>query len=238
MDNCGNIKCNRKVVNGICCDICDTWWHNKCSGLSSAAIKVYVNHDFLTWVCLQCLNQIKIKKQDLSISYCDSLPEKVTVNNNPKESQTEAPDTVNVQTIEHLLEDNRVSLNQDDIEISDRTEAISTENANSSISVMQKSWDATNAHWKEIVREIVTEEIRKAMDCQERWHNRLDSLERQTEYALGRQRNVIICGIPEPFIKVKRFRTKYVMHCVMDIMRMARIKPGWTIKRAFRIGKW
>lgn len=83
------------------------------------------------------------------------------------------------------------------------------------------------------IREI--EEInKKGLDV----FSRVRSLEKDTDIALGRHRNVVIEGVPEPHKKEKRVREDDVRHHLTNILRMANIPGHVAIKRMHRLGKW
>ncbi len=48
--------CNKAVRNGVravCCDMCDKWFHIKCTSMSNVVYKVLKNSS-KSWICCQC----------------------------------------------------------------------------------------------------------------------------------------------------------------------------------------
>ena len=51
-------KCNLNIpqnTNSICCDICDTWLHVNCAGLTLKIFKKIIKDETSTWYCTPCL---------------------------------------------------------------------------------------------------------------------------------------------------------------------------------------
>ena len=56
---CGNTKCTRDVEDGICCDICEKWFHQKCSKLTVRYYGMLKENKPLPWVCTACVTRGK-----------------------------------------------------------------------------------------------------------------------------------------------------------------------------------
>ena len=51
--------CNKKVVNGIACDVCDRWAHKTCTGLPENVYALLKEVKALEWVCPVCKNSAR-----------------------------------------------------------------------------------------------------------------------------------------------------------------------------------
>lgn len=69
-------------------------------------------------------------------------------------------------------------------------------------------------------------------------HSHFEHYVRNTELAMGRQRNVLIYNREEPIIREAKVRRDMDRRRVQDILRMVGIPPLVGIKRIHRIGSW
>jgi hypothetical protein len=67
---------------------------------------------------------------------------------------------------------------------------------------------------------------------------KLEKLEFQTGLALGRNRNVVIHGLQEPYMIETRKRKHLLYHDVVNLLRLANVPSHSAIKRLLRVGKW
>ena len=56
---CLFVGCNKKVVNGIACDICDRWAHKTCTGISENVYSLLKDVKALEWFCPDCKRRAK-----------------------------------------------------------------------------------------------------------------------------------------------------------------------------------
>ena len=52
-------KCQNECLvnaNCICCDICDTWYHVSCSGLTMNAFQSLLRNQDSVWYCINCIS--------------------------------------------------------------------------------------------------------------------------------------------------------------------------------------
>ena len=66
----------------------------------------------------------------------------------------------------------------------------------------------------------------------------VNSMEKNCDLALGRNRNVIIDGIPEPVLSSGVQRERGVRYHVTNLLRMVQIPEHVAVKRVLRLGKW
>jgi len=55
-ENCGHcLKLFSEVDNAVTCDICDTWFHSRCQGVTEIIFKALTQHSKeLFWFCANC----------------------------------------------------------------------------------------------------------------------------------------------------------------------------------------
>jgi rubredoxin len=68
--------------------------------------------------------------------------------------------------------------------------------------------------------------------------NKLTKLEHDTGLAMGRNRNVVVHGIHEPFVREGRQRDQQMYHHLLNLLRIANIPGDVGIKRILRLGRW
>ena len=56
-DTCKQCQQTVGEVNSICCDICNTWYHLKCTKISLKQFKSIFLADTCTWYCNFCLHE-------------------------------------------------------------------------------------------------------------------------------------------------------------------------------------
>lgn len=66
----------------------------------------------------------------------------------------------------------------------------------------------------------------------------LNNVHKSDVIALHRKGNVVVHGIPEPYIKIDKWRKSMVRHQVMHLLRTVGILVHVTVKRVLRLGKW
>ena len=66
----------------------------------------------------------------------------------------------------------------------------------------------------------------------------LRKLRTESDLALGRHRNVVIRGVPEPFNKNSKARLRDMKHYVLNYLRLVGLSDQVGIKRTLRLGKW
>ena len=63
-------------------------------------------------------------------------------------------------------------------------------------------------------------------------------LEKETGFALGRNRNVVISGVHEPHMREGKQRFQFMSHYLSTFSRMADLPGHISIKRVLRLGRW
>lgn len=66
----------------------------------------------------------------------------------------------------------------------------------------------------------------------------LERLKKNGDLALGRNRNVVIKGIPEPYMGAARHREKYMKEHLLTLLRQVNIPEHVGVKRILRLGRW
>lgn len=66
---CGDGRCQDNVLaEGIQCDDCATWYHQKCSQLSAVIFKLYCRYSKLQWTCLVCKHTLSgLNRMDVGV---------------------------------------------------------------------------------------------------------------------------------------------------------------------------
>ena len=72
---CGVEKCSSSVEDGICCDMCDRWYHQKCGKLSKKNFALLREIKTLKWVCPQCLQEGRTRLEKIRLSNIGSPKE-------------------------------------------------------------------------------------------------------------------------------------------------------------------
>lgn len=225
-DACGNTKCGGDVdKEAICCDACERWYHNRCSKLDPRAISLYVVNKYLKWVCYQCIAQIRNRPANSSgekvastirlnkgtdCAGLEPLVDPATGHTNESnKSKPRTRDTKGTSRIAQLEVEKRKT-EEDQVTLNDLREQVT-------------------AH-EEAIKALLRDKTSLSQAVKH--------LKTTNDLALGRNRNVVIKGIPEPFMKESRQRERAIRYHVTNLLRMAGI-PGTTIlKRLLRLGKW
>lgn len=221
---CGKNSCTAEVFDeGIGCDTCGIWFHPKCSGLTSGSFLLYGQHKRLKWVCPACtilLRDIK-KKERLA-----SRPKL-----KPKRRGCTAPEPHSV-------------------EIGDETEPKEVRKKakrREKRSGTKEGAPASSGTEGEITATL--ERLAKRMEEQEENLNRLikekcilgevvEKLRKNTDVAIGRHRNVLVHGVPEPYMRQGRLRDRYMRDHLATLIRAVAIPDYVLLKRVLRLGQW
>lgn len=260
---CGSTTCGQGAVKeGIQCDACRLWYHNKCSRLGIRALTLYTEHSFLKWICPTCIQKI---------------------NTTPKPRATEEqgvqagePGTQTDSGTAQDKNDSLPRLNPSDREVMVR-QRVGSENKPTPCPEINDGWktvdrgkrtkiekDANKRGPKtrprvssNLIRKSCRpcdktsslEEIRDMLLDQQKTlsvlqkegialSRELHTLKAQSNIALGRNRNVIIRGIPEPYMRESRQRDRAMRYHVNNLLRTANITLPVKIKRVLRLGRW
>ena len=63
-------------------------------------------------------------------------------------------------------------------------------------------------------------------------------LVKHSDIALGRNRNVVVKGIEEPFCRNPKQREREIRHHIINLLRIAGLPGHILLKRVLRLGKW
>lgn len=67
---------------------------------------------------------------------------------------------------------------------------------------------------------------------------KLNNVQKSSDFALGRNRNVVIHGNPELFMENWKRRDRVVRYHMISLLRTAEIPECVVIKRVLRLGRW
>lgn len=198
-DSCGRNACSKPVKKGIQCDVCEIWYHQKCSGLIARAYKLYADNECLKWVCNECIRA------------CEQRLAKKT---HTKDETLEQGDETGVDL--------------GDITVVDRW-------ADQPVvkPVIPRGWDSLLERMTQHESEFVALKS-KTLTIEKQ----LSQLYKESDLALGRHRNVIVKGIPEPTCSAPKQRALDIRRHLELILRQAGIPGTTTLRRVFRLGRW
>lgn len=97
---CGVGRCREYVKQGIQCDSCGVWYHQRCSGLTKKIYQLYTDNKPLKWICAYCVSLAEDCKRILR----DSVVPQVTASSSspstsgPKIAPLSVPDVTATQT--------------------------------------------------------------------------------------------------------------------------------------------
>lgn len=99
-ERCG--QCNKMVTDkdsGVLCEICESWFHTSCEGISEEVYKVLCRSDILHWFCKRCsLGALKtLKSVGRLIEKVDVLEERIVA----MQSETQRE----IQELKHSFEE-------------------------------------------------------------------------------------------------------------------------------------
>lgn len=245
---CGDGKCREEVLTeGIQCDDCSIWYHQDCSKLSTKSFKLYCRHESLLWTCPACKQTLaELHHRNSNMGH----------GHGAVESPGDTSDIVSEEGRgkEHSIR--RAKNLRPGSEVAKIMVGIPLDRARESMqdTVVQPLADDTKVKGKKALanKRVLKEASRLCGDIEARLSARLASIEsilqtqakqicryeKLSEVATGRIRNVVINGIPEPFIKQGRLREHANRFHLINLLRLAEL-PGHTgIKRMLRLGKW
>lgn len=260
---CGLTACGKGAVKeGIKCDACSFWYHNRCSGLGIRAISLYTEHSFLKWICSKCIQRIKnaqiipkceeigvqVEEVDMRLSSDTTQEGSVPLallspvdgeagegfQSRGKEDTSSCPkDTAVWRTVDRRR---KVEVGKSVTQRKAKTGIDST-----------KRYAKKNNHTHEGLSDL--EEVKIMLKEQQSILSTLQkegvalslelrTLKTQSDIALGRNRNVVIRGIPEPYMRESRQRDRAMRYHVNNLLRTANVPLPVTIKRVLRLGRW
>lgn len=254
--------------DGIKCSACLLTYHYVCVKLTLRAFELYRNNNILKWVCANCIvprkgemSSVEKKQENINkVTRIIPLQEKpeITIPLGPSIVAEAKPHT---DEIISNIGDTTIEMRETTTVPAKRSTKIATPGykltkrakVSKPIKVVKKSESissgipGTRANDEDICK--VLKEIKDHIKSQSRAIeeikqkgvevvDRVRSLETDTDIALGRQRNVVISGIPEPYKKGRRIREDDVRHHLTNILRMADIPGHVAIKRVHRLGMW
>lgn len=225
----------------ICCDACEKWFHNRCSRLDSRAIALYVANKCLKWVCFQCITQLK--KQALSgqaeevscgvdkATDCMGLGgegkfEKEKTPRNKLEGSKGLPKGAPASQAPHPRRGQKTGV-----------EGVNRRKDIAALSEVSVERGATLDTIRDMVK-TQGEAIRALEQEKIALSQSLHHLRTASDLALGRNRNVVVKGVPEPLMKENRQRQRALRYHVNNLLRMVGLLEAAKIKRVFRLGKW
>lgn len=88
----------------------------------------------------------------------------------------------------------------------------------------------------------INSDLHKRMEAVEETNRKLTKalaqLEKNSDLALGRNRNVVVHGIAEPVMREGKQRERAMRYHIVNLLRMVNIPGHVAIKRVLRLGKW
>lgn len=276
---CGETSCKASVEKeGIRCDSCAQWYHNRCSKLLIKAIDMYARNKFLKWSCPSCIRRLSSKEK---VSVGVQTEEFATGENQIKlqdivqsHAETQTTDTIDItgNGVEHLSgnspgKSGTLGGNKKRDGVKDthaegtktgatgamapkgtrirslrKTPASHAKTAPGGGLARTKAPDALDgATTLDMVYRMLTQqqaELDELRNERRELGKTVNTLISNTDVALGRNRNVVIKGIPEPFIKEGKRRAREVRHHVTHLLSLATMPPHVALKRVLRLGKY
>ena len=92
-------------------------------------------------------------------------------------------------------------------------------------------------HSENLVRDLLRRVTAVEADTR-RMEVALGHLHKSSDLALGRNRNVVIHGIPEPVMREGRQRDRAMRYHIVNLLRAVELPGHIGIKRVLRLGKW
>lgn len=254
---CGNIKCKLEVETGaIRCDGCTQWYHNRCSKLTPRILALHTANKGLTWICPTCIGKLK-RKEGVTVGtqteQQQQTDERTPSKNLPAtNSPTQAINNMN----NHRVKANRGDASQAGCGTSEQNgkkapgsranlgaQPTARKKINRVTKPVRPKVDGKNGSLPGAGKIEVT--LRKQQEVIEALQRDRDSLSKtvhtllaKTDIALGRNRNVVIKGIPEPFMRQGKQRERAIRHHLSNFLRMAEMEPHTGVKRVLRLGRW
>jgi hypothetical protein len=215
---CG--KCGKEVLGeGIKCDVCTHWMHQGCSKLTKATFILYCREKKLTWVCVECRNLARMaigceaktgekSRQVANNMHSGSKPDKET-------PSKEGNSTKTIRACNSLLDnDSREEMQDSKLE----------------------EW-TVGRKVKELQKEI--EQVKNGVGTElNTLKQQLHMMRGRYELATGRNRNVLIHGLPEHSSKIPHVRRKAHFAFVQTLLRNANLSLDVKWKRSHRVGRW
>lgn len=259
---CGSNRCSLVVdKESIRCDGCAKWYHYRCSKLAKAAIVLYTVEKDLVWVCRACLDKLHADKlnegiQELSI---DSPQAELLPSNDASNDSAETIPTVGVCDTIKENEEATAGVRSPEC-VAKRSRVSGSKKAKSIVRHRKKmtsnvigEFGAPGSPGKGIkllnilegallgICERVDAHTRKIEEISSKGDDlakRVADLRVKGDLALGRNRNVVIKGIPEPFMKESKARDRAMRYHIVNLLRQANIPEHVAIKRVLRLGKF
>jgi hypothetical protein len=237
---CGNTSCGLEVAEGIRCDVCFKWFHNKCSELKDKAIPLYTLHpNLLVWVCNTCR---KLAANCMSKAGSIGSPNKtVTQKKNSTNTSKRKPeaslrtreagsvqDKQSSPTFSQVLMHKKANLPQ----IAMYNNGKLNTDQISSLEFCERLRPA-DLHVLEEKIDLLSNRI----IALESLNARVVDMEKNSDLALGRYRNVLIHGLDEPDLKEVGPRKRYLWQEVCNVFRAAGVTVE-HVRKFHRIGKW
>ena len=240
---CGNTRCEVEVEReAICCDTCEKWFHNRCSRIDSRDIALYVANKRLKWVCFQCTTQIKklalAGQTEEGSCRVDKATDCMDLGGEEKKFEKEKITKQKIEGSKGMSE----GVPTTQVPLPRRGQKAGVEGINRRKDAVAQVKDGgeegeTLATIKDMVKAqgeaIKVLEKEKIALSQSVHHLRTAS-----DLALGRNRNVVVKGVPEPLMKENRQRQRALRYHVNNLLRMVGLLEAARIKRVFRLGKW
>lgn len=259
--HCGNSKCSLDVEDdSIRCDTCLEWFHLKCSRLERVTFRFYMKNTKLTWICPNCIDIIvkyrgkdtgKSKKHGNTVWRTKTDVERTEKHKQDRstDGETDGEATVVLEqiTVIHNTDEGKELTEVVDARTSSQVEETMNEEKKDNKLIESNEDCSENLSMTSVT--CILSDLQKDLKSQAETINallqerltvskQLNKLQRDTEIATGRNRNVVIYGIPEPFIKEGRKREGEMRMHLVNILRMAGVPGHAGAKRVIRLGKW
>lgn len=253
---CGSSKCGLGVLDGgICCDGCNAWYHFKCSKLSEKACAIYLENIGMKWVCQGCMRALLLQKVTTTVNRIGKrkeaaiTPIKLDTSNEsacatlieqePSIQQTEsiAGKTSKVSMVKNPdVDSEEPTLVGKGKPVGRKKKSKIQENKKvhtDKLGGLMKTIDDLQIKFEQ--QEMVLKGMKDNIIVM---GNAVSRLEKNCDVATGRNRNVVIKGIPEPFVVEGRQRARGMQYHLVNLLRSVNIPGHVAIKRIMRIGRW
>lgn len=262
---CGEPNCSTEVATeAIRCDFCERWFHNRCSKLSIRAIALYAANKCIKWACPLCAEMIKIRNTtNAEVQTEEEKPvANITLSVNEINQQTPLKKSGEVGNEAHPprkanSRDKEEKTARPKKERRLREQTINATERDPGGGKTKKpglragtTYARAVAGTQEIEDQGTTLEnicailsrqqieLKALTEERTKLNNTLATLMRNADIALGRNRNVVIKGIAEPYMKEGRQRARGMRHHVQNLLRMVDMPPHAALKRVLRLGRW
>ena len=221
-DICGVSLCSKLVENGIQCDRCGRWYHERCSLMTKQCYLLHQKHKELKWVCNHCvalaeecsrilMGAIAVKPTD-GKSFINEIDMKSSRGQMAAAEGQMLPQETETKSIRGRSKKSKK-----------RTENRETN--------MEKKNPQTGV----LVQTKVDNGLQARVELLEK---QIREIQQSTQVLLSRTKNVLLHNLAEPLIRDAKARREADKKRVQDIFRLAGMPPTTPIIKYHRVGMW